>query len=452
MQTRKYELADRMEKKTWEIHQAGVQVTTKFWIRKGSTPRVVDKELASEDEAKRFFERLVVEREDQGYVLVASSGGAALSADALDQAEKLAAAIEAAPDAPDAYLVYGDWLGTHDDPLGELVAVQARLAESPRDRALRAKQTELLDRHARAWLGPFADEDGFDGRWRWGFLEAVELGVDEPCTMDPEDALAALLRLPTARFLRELTFGDFGEEEELAYGGEGVDYGDLVAAMTKAALPKTLRLVAFEPKRARLGAVTLGDVTPLLAKVPQLEDLSLKAGSIALSRVNLPELRRLHIATRAPSRALVRAIASGRWPKLERLVLSFGKRFGDATLADLAPLFDGAATPALTHLGLPKSPATDDLVARLLDAPILPRLTSIDLSGGTLSHIGARALIAAKAALAHLEDLDLSGHALTQGVVADLKAAFGERLFIDEGEITTSHDDDDDDHYDEIVE
>jgi uncharacterized protein (TIGR02996 family) len=449
MERRKYELADRMEKKTWEVQRSGASVTTRYWARKGAAPRIVTKKCESEDEAKKHMDRLVDEREAQGYVLFESDDDKATSATDDGEGRELAAAIVEKPDEVDAYLVYGDWLATRGDPLGELVAVQARLADEPRDRALRAKQAELFEKHARAWLGPLADEEGFDGRWRWGFLEAVELGVDEPCSMEAPLALDALLRAPTARFLRELTFGDFGEEEELSHGE--MDYGDLVAALGKAALPPTLRRLVFAPKRVRLGNVASGDVTALLARLRGLEDLSLKAGTIKLTAIDLPELRRIHVETRSPSRALVRALVGARWTKLESFVLSFGRLAGEATLADLSPLLAGTATPAVTHLGLPRSPFTDDLVARLLDAPILGRIKSLDLSGGTLTQAGARALIAAARSLAHLDDLDLSGTALPRGVVVDLKSTFGERLFVDEGEVEAD-DDDDDDHYDEIVE
>src|SRR4051794_36390852 len=110
MRRRKYEISDRLEKKTWEIEQQGASVTTKFSARKGTAPRVVTSELESEEEASQRFQKLVAEREEQGYVLVDSEEDAgrspALSAEAL----RFEAAIAAAPDVADAYLVYGDWL------------------------------------------------------------------------------------------------------------------------------------------------------------------------------------------------------------------------------------------------------------------------------------------------------------------------------------------------------
>ena len=44
MRKRKYELAEGLEKKTWEIQQEGSKLTTKLWASKGAQPRVVGEE------------------------------------------------------------------------------------------------------------------------------------------------------------------------------------------------------------------------------------------------------------------------------------------------------------------------------------------------------------------------------------------------------------------------
>ena len=438
MRKRKYELTDRLEKKTWEIQQDGVSLTTKFAARKGTPARAVDHELASEDEANERFEKLVAEREEQGYTLVDSEDAIARSPAQDAEALAFEAAITKAPDVADAYLVYGDWLTTQGDPLGELVAVQARLSDKPRDGTLLAKQRELLDRHSSAWLGLLAGEEGFDAEWRWGFIEVVELGSDEACALDPVDALRALFRLPTARFLRELTLGDFGDNPEL-------DLEEAVKALAKSPPPPTLRRLVFEGKRAKLATIELGDIGPMLAKLRQLEDLSIKAGVVSLGKIDLPELTRFKLMTRA-TKAIVKQVATARWPKLNSLVLGFGKTAGGATAADLRPIFDGPGLPELTNLGLRGLPFADNIVAMLPSSKILPQLRSLDLSKGRLSNGDAQALVDMKKALARIEDLDLSGNVLSKGAVAALTKAFGDRVTLDEGveDNQTAGDDDDD--------
>jgi uncharacterized protein (TIGR02996 family) len=455
MRKRKYELTDRLEKKTWEIQQDGLSLTTKFAARKGTPPRAVDHELTSEAEANDRFDKLVAEREEQGYTLVDSEDAIARSPAQDAEALSFEAAITKAPDVADAYQVYGDWLSTQGDPLGELVAVQTRLTDKPRDGTLLAKQRELLDRHSSAWLGLLAGEEGFDAEWRWGFIEVVELGVDEPCSVDPVDALRALFRLPTARFLRELTLGDFGEE-----GSGELDLEEAVKALAKSPPPPTLRRLVFEAKRAKLATIELGDISPMLAKLPQLEDLAIKAGVITLGKIDLPELTSFKLMTRA-TKAVVKQVATARWPKLTSLVLGFGKTAGGATAADLRPILEGTGLPALTNLGLRGLPFADAVVAMLPSAKILPRLHSLDLSKGRLSNGDAQALVDMKKALAHVEDIDLSGNVLSKGAVAALTKAFGDRVTLDEGveDDQTAGDDEDgedgedgEEHYDEITE
>ncbi len=441
MRTRKYEITDRLEKKTWEIEQQGASLTTKFSARKGNPPRIVSHDLESEPEASARFDKLVAEREEQGYLLAFSEEDGGRSPALLAEARRYESAITEAPDSVDGYAAYGQWLSKHDDPLGELVSVQLALRKKARDTALLAKQRDLLDRHASAWLGALASDEGFEAEWRWGFLEVVELGVDERCAMDGVDALTSLFRLPTARFLRELTLGDFGGEEDPTE-----DFSPLVQAMVKSPPPKTLRRLVIDPKRVRLSSIEMGEMGPLLAQLQQLEELSVRAAVVGLGKIDLPELLRFKLVTRA-TKAVVRSIATARWPKLSNLVIGFGKTAGGATLVDLAPIFDGTTTPSLTHLGLRGLPFADEVVLKLRGSKILPRLRSLDLSRGALTRAGADMLVEMHKSLAHMEDLDLSGCALPRATVAALIKTFGDRLTVDEGS-----DDDHDDDEEELEE
>lgn len=449
MRTRKYEIADRLEKKTWEIEQQGASLTTKFSARKGNPPRVVRHDFESEAEAKQRFGRLVAEREEQGYSLTFSEDEGGLSAALLAEARRFEGAIVAAPDAVDGYAAYAEWLTAHEDPLGELVTVQLSLKKKPRDTALLAKQRDLLERHSSTWLGLLAGEEGFDAEWRWGFLEVVELGTEERCALDPADALRSLFALPTACFLRELSLGDFGTDQDPTE-----DFAPVLEAMVKGPLPKTLRRLVIDPKRTRLSSIEMGEMGPLLAQLRHLEELSVRAAVVDLGKIDLPELVRFKLMTRA-TKAVVRSVVTARWPKLSHLVLGFGKTAGGATLADLAPIFEGTTVPQLTHLGLRGLPFADEVVAKLRSSKLLPRLRSLDLSRGSLTRTGADMLIEMRKSLSHIEDLELSGSALPRVVVAALIKAFGDRLTIDEGSDESDDDDDeisDDESFDDQVE
>jgi hypothetical protein len=136
-----------------------------------------------------------------------------------------------------------------------------------------------------------------------------------------------------------------------------------------------------------------------------LRKLSLRAGSMRLGPIELPELRELVTVTGAMSDETLRTIANANWPKLERLSLQIGLGSeGASTDVDLvAPLLAGTKVPVLTHLGLCNCEFTDELCHRLASAPILPRLRTLDLSMGTMSMAGVDGLLRSRQAFAHLE-------------------------------------------------
>src|SRR5437764_12794395 len=85
-------------------------------------------------------------------------------------------AIRERPDRPDGYLVLADWLQERHDLRGELIAVQAALAESGGDKAaLAGREGELLDGHGEAFLGPNHEFTRNDATWEFGFIRSAHV-------------------------------------------------------------------------------------------------------------------------------------------------------------------------------------------------------------------------------------------------------------------------------------
>ena len=112
-------------------------------------------------------------------------------------------------------------------------------------------------------------------------------------------------------------------------------------------------------------------------------------------------------------------------PALESLELWLGTPGygGDVTVEDLQPLLSGDLFPALKHLGLRDSEIVDQIADALKSAPILERLNSLDLSLGTLSDTGGKALLA-NPRLKTLKQLDLHRHFLSEEMMISLKREF----------------------------
>ncbi len=323
--------------------------------------------------------------------------------------------ILAAPDEPEPYLVYGDVLQDRGDPRGELVALQ-QPPGGARERKPTKEERALLARHAETLLpGLQGLEDLLQLDWRWGFIRAARLAstyqrheATEP-QVSLEEVLGRLLDLDSARYLRELTVGIVTFEDN--------DYSGIAQVIGERHLPAlaSLFLGDFDSEETELNWSSIGAAGPIWRATPNLERLTLRSGSMALGELVLPRLRELTTITGGMSSDAVASIARGRCPSLERLSLQFGRpSYGcDVALDDLQPILEGGALPRLVHLGLTNCELTDGLCARLPRAPILPQLRELDLSLGTLSDEGARILAAHRAALAHLELLDVRDNFLT---------------------------------------
>jgi uncharacterized protein (TIGR02996 family) len=314
------------------------------------------------------------------------------------------AALEAAiienPDDPAGYLVYADWLQTHGDPRGELIVVAHR-------------KGEVTDEQKTTLLGPFAETrpETFELEWQHGVIKSATIGwelfggesEDDPC----DAQLAAFLALPAARFLQKLHLGPTSHEDQMSM--------DELARAIETAAPPCLRELF-------LGDTSDWDISststrmPTSASIPQMRKLRLHAGQHTLDeQIDLPNLVDFTIESGGLDDASVRAIATARWPNLQRLEIWFGDPNYGASggIADIAEILAGTGLAKLRHLALRNCPFADELAAALATAPIIRQLQSLDLSMGNLSDRGVAAMLAAKSVFAHLETLDLDDNALT---------------------------------------
>jgi uncharacterized protein (TIGR02996 family) len=428
---RRYELSEGSSHKFWEVKLEGTNVVT-IHGRIGSDGQTTLKEHDSPALAKQEHDKLVASKERKGYRLVSEGSAAAPVARQACNAE-LEAQILANPDDDEPYLVYADWLQAQGDPRGELIAVQHQLAGQPKDKALKKVEVDLLKaygdsllpRRVAEVLGRKKDSyRGGDGRcevvWRNGFIHSARIGResedDDPHTV--EELLTDLLGHASARFLHGLTVGALGVYDEY-------DFSSVTKTLIKAK-PRTLRslfLAEFNYEYSELSWSHLGDVSKLYDAMPDLESLTLRAGSMKLGAINLPRLRRLKVVTGGLDKKNLHSICSARWPALESLHVYLGtdNYGGNCKLKDTAPLLEGGVVPGVRHLGLMNSEFTDEICRALPGSKILPRLEALDLSLGTMSDAGATALSEGKQAFKHLQSINLSENFLTKKGIALVK-------------------------------
>ncbi|WP_150251725.1 STM4015 family protein [Nocardiopsis deserti] len=173
--------------------------------------------------------------------------------------------------------------------------------------------------------------------------------------------------------------------------------------------------------------IELGDMAPVLDALPRLTEFAVRGtGDMSLHVPRHDSLRRLTLQGGGLPAKLTRETVSSGLPNLEHLELWLGVENygGDTTPEDLAPVLSGEAFPRLRSLGLRNAEHTDDWVPVLAGAPVTSRLHTLDLSLGTLTDKGARALVEAAPAFGHLKRLDLHRHYLSEEMSEHVQAAF----------------------------
>jgi hypothetical protein len=372
------------------------------------------------------YDVMIREKVEAGYQLdTRAPAPVALDDDeAAPRLTELEAVIADDPYSPDAYGVYGDLLQRRGDPRGELVALQLAEDKKPGEAKLVGAIGRAIDTHRAALLGPLVRHAGklrefADGPfvWRFGFIHLAQL--DRAETGEPlAEILDELLRHPSGRFLAELSVRDDAEPELAALF-------DLLARRA----PPSLRALEVA------SVADFGDLGPLLRAHPRLRRLALRG------RIGGAEL--------APMRATLSSLASAQLPALEELELRLVNR--EARIAHLRPLLARADLPSLSRLRLRSADFPSDLLTELLDSPLAPKLTLLDLSLSELGDRGVRRLAAARLRFPNLREVILSRGDLARSALDELTAAYKKVTFAD-----ADPDDEDrldeDDYFDEVVE
>ncbi|MFO0810611.1 MAG: STM4015 family protein [Gemmataceae bacterium] len=178
------------------------------------------------------------------------------------------------------------------------------------------------------------------------------------------------------------------------------------------------------------------DMAPLLAAYPRLEVLRVRGGnSLRFSKLRHDALQELIVETGGLRRSTVREICRCEFPNLSHLELWLGvENYGwDGGVEDLQPILAGKAFPHLKYLGLRNSDIVDDIAPVIVNAPILRQLEVLDLSNGTMTDAGGRALLNLPTDLP-LHELNLSHHYMTNDMVVQLLKTLPFPVIVDDGQ------------------
>ncbi|MGW8726193.1 STM4015 family protein [Streptomyces sp. NPDC055808] len=258
------------------------------------------------------------------------------------------------------------------------------------------------------------------------------------------EAFARFLAAVDGRRVRALIVGAWSDVYEKA---PDAVIEALVAARDQLPALRGLFLGDIVMEECEISWIVQGDVSPLLAAFPDLEEFGVRGGNeLVFPSVRHERLRALTVETGGLPVAAVRGVAGGDLPALVSLDLWLGtsEYGGDCQVSDLAPILAGDRLPSLRRLGLRNSEIQDDICRALASAPVVARLEDLDISMGVLTDDGATALLSGQP-LTHLKSLDLHhnylGPELRDRLVKTLEAA-GVRVDADPGDADSDEEED----------
>lgn len=353
-------------------------------------------------------------------------------------------------DAPkENWLVYADALQSSGDPRGELIMLNAAVAEG----GTSSDRDAYLERHADAIYGSLSKHRArLDIDWQW--CVPLRLTVNVGPQDDAKAMVQAVLDSPLGATMKALRV--VGQTP----GYASVNLGPGLALLGERLAPSCTAIELIDERAGKSRILVSADYDPdqnlvdfgsldALWAIPQLETLHLvvaDTAQIALGTIDAPALRDFSLlglrwaeAYGGPT-SMSEALGAANWPKLERLALRIPETFTyswpeqhDAYVPvdryeevseeyydddgwnepvnwsqELEGLLTNLDKTPIKHLSLTSFASSSQLLAAF-ETHGLPRtLESLDLSHSDLNDDDARWIAAHPGLFAHLKLLDLS--------------------------------------------
>jgi hypothetical protein len=238
------------------------------------------------------------------------------------------------------------------------------------------------------------------------------------------DFLAQLLDEPGVGAARALVFGAWMENGESYEVSPATTVEMLVAMKERLPAIEALFFGDIISEENEISWIEQGDYSSIWGAFPRLGHFGVRGGNqLSLGTINHHSLHTLVVETGGLPRAVVREALAAKAPiRHFELWLGSDAYGADTSVADFTDLLAGKLFPQLHTLALRNSEYSDAIAEAVATAPVLDRIKVLDLSLGTLTDKGARALIAS-GRLGKLEKLDISHHYVSPEVTEELRRA-----------------------------
>jgi predicted DNA-binding WGR domain protein len=441
---RMFEHAD--ENKFWEIWAEGPKIFTRHG-KVGSNGQTKIK-----DGDSTVFEKMIKEKVGAGYT---QTGGEVSSGPELDKKElkRHLGNIKSLDDGG-AISVLADWLQTQNHPWGELIALQHGAATNPKKAASLGKQADKhLKENGPVILGGANDKRShFD--WHHGFVRRAVVATHADAQTIAK-TVKSFLGSPVSHLLETLVIAPY-PVAFATYRDWGQSTNNLIDPwkdLDKLAklVPDRITRVGFGgwPAMVAAGYVHMPSFAKLSAAFPKLTALEL-TGWVGdkPGKLSLPQLLELSVRFARGTSESVKAIATSKLPKLQRLSVWLGgsshglvdecfppddydeddedglrypetydaddlEDMGgedvdcDVGADDLKLLLDANFGPNLTHLEIGAPSWTPDLMTALVRGKLLAKLKTLSITGGYLDTDRIKPLVAAAKSLSKLDSIEI---------------------------------------------
>jgi uncharacterized protein (TIGR02996 family) len=442
---RTFQYSDAKSHKFWNIEVSGSSFTVTYG-KVGAAGQTQTKSFATAKAAQAEADKLIRGKLIKGYVETTPKP-------VTSEAEAFERALAADPHDLTTARVYADYLAERGDPRGEFMLVQIALEDEFQSAATRkelhARERELLQKHAREWVGNWVDlfpaltytegrgqinhTDGRKYEFKRGLLTTIHFGE---LTVK---AARAVLKAPQTRLVHELFIGYYAYDEHFEPGPDiPADAEEGYAAEHVILRWPQLRNI----RRFQFGWVSdevyedfcnfqchfRGDhLYDFVKQMPDVEELLIFchfSDANKLVALPMPKLRVLQLY-HGWSYPLEKLANNSTLTNLTHLLCHPHALEYDTEpyirLPGLRAICRSPHLKRLTHLRLRLADFGDDGVREIIASGILKRLKSLDLRHGCVTDAGAREL-AACPDLKNLEALDLSRNRLTDAGLNALRA------------------------------
>ena len=181
-------------------------------------------------------------------------------------------------------------------------------------------------------------------------------------------------------------------------------------------------------EESEISWIIQGNYTNFWKHYPDLETFGLRGGNdLTLGKITLPKLKHMVIETGGLNGSIIDDINKSDLPNLQYLELWLGTdEYGSTVkISQLKPIFDGNF-PNLKYLGPKNFYMADEVAIALKGAPVLERIHTLDISMGTMTDVGAKALFE-NDALLKLEHINCRHHFVSNEWVEKLQKKFAKQ-------------------------